>query len=573
LNKPIAAYRGDEPFVFVCYAHLDAESVYSDLVEMDSNGVKIWYDEGIQAGSAWRGEIAAAIKGAKYLLFFISESSLKSTHCLREVDYALSYDIEIIPVYLEECVLPAELELALNRVQALFRHTDSKYLEHLVGVLKEDKGLASILSVKKKNRSRFGLPVFLIAVGVLAFLIWQQWGAPRDPEPIQSSIVATPNAYDGYLEALELMKRWDKTGNLDSAIELYSESTKLDPSFALAYARLAGALRLRYVITRDESWLDQATENANEAVRLNPDLAPVQVALGRIQITRGNIDLASAALKRALSIDPNDAEANQAIAIVYDRQGRLQDAEASFQKAAWLDPESLLIRDSYANFLFRQSRFEDAAAHWRAVIRVAPDHFSALVNLGTALSETGKMAEAITMYTRAIEIRPTYMAYSNLGTAYGRAERYPEAVEALKKALEINDSDWLAWGNLAYAYSWMSGADSQARETFERAIQLAEAAKKQDPRDSYAHSDLALYYAKTGHPEAALQSLQTAIALSPDSGEILAAAAEVYELIGQRDKAIEQVKKSIELGYPRQRFQRNPELTELLADTKLQSLP
>lgn len=567
MNKPIAAYRGDEPFVFVCYAHKDAESVYSDLVEMDSNGIKVWYDEGIPAGSAWRGEIAAAIKGAKYFLFFISEASLKSNHCLREVDYALNYDIEIIPVYLEECVLPAELELALNRVQALFRQTDSKYQEHLFGALKEGKGLATILSVKKKNRSRFGLPALLIAVGVLAFLIWLQWGAPRGPESIRSSIVAAPNAYDGYLEALELMKRWDKAANLDSAIELYSESTKLDPSFALAYARLAGALRLRYVITRDQSWLDQAMGNATEAVRLDPDLAPVQVALGRIQITRGNFDLASAALKRALSIDPNDAEANQAIAIVYERQGRLQDAEASFQKAAWLDPESLLIRDSYANFLFRQSRFEDAAAQWRAVIRVAPDHFGALVNLGTALSETGKIAEAITMYTRAIEIRPTYMAYSNLGTAYGRAERYPEAVEALKKALEINDSDWLAWGNLAYAYSWMNGADSQAGETFERAIQMAEAARKQDPRDTYAHSDLALYYAKTGHPEPALQSLQTAIALSPDSGEILAAAAEVYELIGQREKAIEQVKKSIELGYPMQRFQRNPELTDLFADT------
>ena len=45
--------------MFVCYAHSDADSVYADLVELRNNGVNIWYDEGIPAGSSWRGEIAA----------------------------------------------------------------------------------------------------------------------------------------------------------------------------------------------------------------------------------------------------------------------------------------------------------------------------------------------------------------------------------------------------------------------------------------------------------------------------------------------------------------------------------
>ncbi len=94
----------------------------------------LWYDEGISAGSSWRGDIATAIKGAAKFLFYISESSLASSHCLREVDYALSNDIEIIPVYLDDSGLPGELDLVLNRVQALFRETDDLAVLHVGNV-------------------------------------------------------------------------------------------------------------------------------------------------------------------------------------------------------------------------------------------------------------------------------------------------------------------------------------------------------------------------------------------------------------------------------------------------------
>ena len=139
LQKQLRSYKGNDAYVFVCYSHQDADTVYDDLQELNSKGINLWYDEGISAGSAWRGEIATAIKGAKKFIFFISETSLKSAHCLREVDYALSHEIEIIPVYLEECSLPAELDLVLNRVHALFRNKDARFLEHLLEALQEKR--------------------------------------------------------------------------------------------------------------------------------------------------------------------------------------------------------------------------------------------------------------------------------------------------------------------------------------------------------------------------------------------------------------------------------------------------
>lgn len=403
------------------------------------------------------------------------------------------------------------------------------------------------------------------AVWTLAWKARPGVGPARAP----SAARASGNGYDRYLEGLELVKRWDKGSNLDDAIGLFRQAAAEDPSFALAFARLADALRIKYALTREEPWLAEAGRSVDEAVRLNPGLAPVQVALGRIHGMRGRNDLAFAAFERALAIDANDPEANQAIARQYERLGRLTDAEASYRKAISLDPENLSILDAFANYLFRQGRFEDAVREWRAVIRLAPDNAAALVNLGSALSETGRFAEAITLYERAISLKPSSMAYSNLGTAYSRARKYPESAAAYRKALELDDGDWLAWGNLAYVSSWMGGMDDQAARAFDRAIQLAEAERKESPRDASLHSQLALYYAKTGKPRESLRRLETALALSPAAGQIQADAAEVYELLGMREKAVTALRRAMDLGLPRQQLLRNPELSRLLEDPRV----
>jgi tetratricopeptide (TPR) repeat protein len=570
VSKPFAAYRGDESYVFVCYAHKDSGRVYDDLTQLHENGINIWYDEGIPAGSSWRGEIAGAIQGASRLLFFISEASLVSSHCLREVDFAISHDVEILPVYLEDLALPGELELVLNRVHALYREKDARYMEHLTDALKGGVTRLTPLVSKKKNKN-LAIGVGLAAIALLVVL-WSPWSAPPGSRQGDTS-VGGPSGYNLYLEGLELMERWDKGDNLDIAIEKFRVATTLDPEFALAYARLARALQIQYSLTRDEENLNEAAAMANRAVSLNSELAPVQVSLGRVLAAQGNNDLAFAALEKGLSIDPNSVDANQAIAGAYSRLGRLEDAEAHYKKAIALDPDSISSYSAYAVFLDDQSRYNEAIRQWQAVIRIAPDHYAALVNLGSALSSDGKNAEAISAYERAIELRPSYMAWSNLGSVYTAAERYDDAVGAFRQALDIDDSDWLVWGNLAYVYSWVGGQEERANEAFARAIEMAEARRQQDPRDAWAPSDLGLYYAKTGEMELALQRTGTAISLAPANGSIHAAAAEVYELAGQRDKAVDFVLSALELGQSRRHFQQNPETVALLDDPRLQISP
>jgi eukaryotic-like serine/threonine-protein kinase len=55
----------------------------------------------------------------------------------------------------------------------------------------------------------------------------------------------TPAAYEDYLKALGFTQRYDKPGNLDLAIGELENAVKTDPRFALGYAQLGEAYRLK----------------------------------------------------------------------------------------------------------------------------------------------------------------------------------------------------------------------------------------------------------------------------------------------------------------------------------------
>jgi len=61
LERPFAAYRGDNPYVFVSYSHADAAAAYPVLTHMRNAGFNVWYDDGIEPGATWRDEVASAL--------------------------------------------------------------------------------------------------------------------------------------------------------------------------------------------------------------------------------------------------------------------------------------------------------------------------------------------------------------------------------------------------------------------------------------------------------------------------------------------------------------------------------
>ena len=177
MDKPFQAYAGDEPYVFVCYAHEDSELVYPELVWLREQGINIWYDEGISAGENWRAAIGDALLKANKFLIYLSARSLKSDHCNREINLALDEAKDVVPVYLEEVKLTSDLMVGLTRVQALHRDQDENYQRHLLSALGHSTSTANTIldsAVVKPRRSWLKLAtatsLLLVATLILGYV-------------------------------------------------------------------------------------------------------------------------------------------------------------------------------------------------------------------------------------------------------------------------------------------------------------------------------------------------------------------------------------------------------------------
>ena len=115
-------------------------------------------------------------------------------------------------------------------------------------------------------------------------------------------------AYDYYLRAVAA--HWQYTRDaVDQAVGLYEQAIALDPQFAPAYARLAGALNTRKLwgwSTDPEADKSQAIAHAKTALRLGSQDALVLALSALVLATQGGeIELADSLLDEAIRLDPN----------------------------------------------------------------------------------------------------------------------------------------------------------------------------------------------------------------------------------------------------------------------------
>ena len=110
---PFHSYTGDEPYLFVSYAHKDDERVYAILRALRDRRVRIWYDEGIEVGANWPQTVAEHLRGAETVVVFTSEQSAGSQNCRREINFGVSQRKKLLVVRLDESDLPPDMSLQL----------------------------------------------------------------------------------------------------------------------------------------------------------------------------------------------------------------------------------------------------------------------------------------------------------------------------------------------------------------------------------------------------------------------------------------------------------------------------
>jgi len=122
LTALFPAYQGNDPFVFVCYAHADYEAVSAEIWALHEMGINIWYDEGISPGHVFTDEIADRISQCSTFLYFVSPKSVASRNCQNEVQFASARDKRIVAIHLEPTELSGGLELQIGLAQAIFKY-------------------------------------------------------------------------------------------------------------------------------------------------------------------------------------------------------------------------------------------------------------------------------------------------------------------------------------------------------------------------------------------------------------------------------------------------------------------
>ena len=112
---------GNKPFVFVSYSHRDKEKVIPILNRLISDGVELWYDSGIEAGSEWPDYIAQKILDCDRMICFISDGYAGSKNCSRELYFAISRNKPVLSIYLEDKVdMAPGMMMNLESYQSLF---------------------------------------------------------------------------------------------------------------------------------------------------------------------------------------------------------------------------------------------------------------------------------------------------------------------------------------------------------------------------------------------------------------------------------------------------------------------
>ena len=278
-----------------------------------------------------------------------------------------------------------------------------------------------------------------------------------------------PKAFDAFLRARKLTKGNVDEGNLRAAIALYEEAIRLDPRYALAYARRADALAAlaNYwagsQIEQKKELERNARASADKAVELAPNSGLAHGSKSFVLAsTGGEIGAIESALKRGLELEPGNFELLGDYARLAVDLGR-PDALSAAKRAVTLSPLEAGAYSSIGLVHFYLRRYEEARESYMQVLRLHQDSQTARTWLGYIEIAAKRPAAALPHCESEADIWDGQVC---LAIAYYQLGRKPEAAAVLQRMLAEN-GDTLAyqyaevyaqWGQKETALKWLATA-------------------------------------------------------------------------------------------------------------------
>lgn len=419
-----------------------------------------------------------------------------------------------------------------------------------------------------------------LSVGVFSLLIiagaaiwhaaYQQ--APGEPtltnESNEQGTVTEPYSQTReFNQGMDALKFFDRQGSLEAAESSFNKILSRTPDNAAAVAGLSLVYSYRLKSDFDDPiWIKKADASAQQALNLNAQLAMAHVALGRVLISKNDNKSALAAFEKALQLEPGNIFASAGKIAALTSLKRFDEAITLARQNLKKFPQERLFADALATIYVEQNNLTKAEEAFRLSIQLQPDAVTAYTGLNYVLHLQGRSDEAMQILQQGLQIRPSEHLLGNLGTALFNKGDYVGAAASFEAAVSPtkgNPNSHLAWANLADTLLWIPGREAEANQAYIKARELLLPLLSRRPDDATLLSRQGLYSARLGDSAQAKPVLVRVMALAPKSASVHFRAGLAYELLGERDTAITALTKAIELGYPLQLIQAEPDLLDL----------
>ena len=385
----------------------------------------------------------------------------------------------------------------------------------------------------------------------------------REEQALAAKPTNNPEAYDAYLRGLAFEARGNYSSDaLFKAIDFYDLAVRLDPNFALAWARLSGAHALLYFNRGDTTAArrDAAREALENARRLQPDSPEILLFLGYYQYwVLHDYGLAKATFGRVSKMLPGNSQVLYALGAIARREGHWDESVAYWERGLALDPRNTALLTEVAFTYAALRQFPTAVKLYDRALAILPNELSVMASKANIYQAEGNLQEAAKSLVQvnaqtnsdvAVRIK---LAQLRLERNQSETTRFVQARQArLDFASGIDKG--MKQGGLALIQR-VAGDTASAKAAAEQARNTLEPLSKNQPDNAFVAAALAVAYAILDEKGSALNEAQRAITLVPSSKDRLSGPAFeenlalVEMIIGENSPAIATLTRLLQTPY------------------------
>jgi len=163
--------------------------------------------------------------------------------------------------------------------------------------------------------------------------------------------------------------------------------------------------------------------------------------LGGALLWLGKTDEAYLHFQAAAEINPLDPMSRSNLGAYLQEHGHMAEAIEKYNRVITLTSDPGLLAATYANLgaAYRKlGEDEKARTSYDQALQLNPNQYNAYLGLGELLEKQSRLDDAISNYSKAVELRPTDTGFLLLGRALERTGRRSEALAAYQAALRLS---------------------------------------------------------------------------------------------------------------------------------------